>query len=920
MATTMSSAETALQQPALPAGGSSAAAGGDLRADIEAALKPGARVLTMPPELEQRYHAATWRGRNRSLRTWLYLLALIDFLCIGIDALVMPQHIVEAVIARGLVLTPLYVGAAALLYRQRPAWMQGLLILVPTSSLMLVAGYLADLAGGVHTERYLLAGLFTIFASTIVPNVALRWVVAQAILSLTIFAALLVYLNRIHAASSLVDNIEFLTFFPVSILAALHVRSWIERMHRRTFLMGLRDELRVQELALSKARSDATLANMSQGIVMREPSDLVPVINRRAVELLGLPESFLEGPLHGSDILRHQRTSDDFKDPNLPPGVVTWLKHGDGRGVPPVYERTRANGTVLEIRTTTLPDGGMVRTYTDITERKRSETALAAARDAAEAASRARSEFLAMMSHEIRTPMNAVLGLTGSLLESRLDADQRKAAEAIQEASDGLLSILNDILDLSKLDTGKLEFEHVPFSIESVIDNTKSIVALRAAEKGLTLSVDIDSSLPKALVGDPSRVRQIVLNLASNAVKFTPAGDIVISARCVERNASSATVRIAVKDSGIGIAADRVARLFSDFVQADASIHRKYGGTGLGLAICKRLVDQMGGTIAVESAPGQGSTFWFQVSMALAELSDLEQPGAAEAALGFGEVLGRLGRPLRVLIAEDNATNQLVVTRMLREYDIDLRIAQNGVEALAQATQGGFDAIFMDMRMPEMDGLEATRAIRAHGGALAAVPIIALTANAFADDIKACRDAGMNDFVAKPIRKRLLVETLAKIAQTIAQAIAQSAAPVQAGAPAPAVAAAVAPDEDALIDRSIVAELCEEIGTEGATEILRVFLDETRARLAQLAKLSGAGDRAAIEVEAHTLKGAAGAMGFARVAALARTLEHDARAAALFENPFDGDNYDVQVERIETAFRESCREMDERPLMGARAA
>ena len=910
----MASTDPAPQEPGRLAGASSDAAERDLRADIEKALKPGARLLRLPPELEGRYQAATSRGRNRSLRTWLYFLALIDFLCIGIDALVMPDHLVEAAIARGLVLTPLYVGAASLLYRHRPPWVQGVAILVPTCSLMLVAGYLAFLAGGVHIERYLLAGLFTVFASTVVPNVALRWAAAQATLSLAIFGALLWRLNEIHAARSLIDNIELLTFFPVSILVALHVRNWIERMHRRNFLMALRDELRVQELAISKARRDAALANMSQGIVMREPSGLIPIINRRAIELLGLPESFLDGPLYGSDILRLQRASEDFNDPSLPPGVIARLQHGDESNVPAVYERTRADGTVLEVRSTMLGDGGMVRTYTDITERKRSETALAAARDAAEAASQARSEFLAMMSHEIRTPMNAVLGLTGSLLESNLDPDQRKAAEAIQEASDGLLSILNDILDLSKLDTGKLEFEQVPFSIESVIDNTKSIVALRAVEKGLKLSIDVAPDLPKALIGDPSRVRQILLNLASNAVKFTPAGSVVISARCVERDATSATLRIAVQDSGIGIASDRVGRLFSDFVQADASIHRKYGGTGLGLAICKRLVDQLGGTIAVESMLGEGSTFAFQVSFKLADISDLEQRGAAQTTPGFGEILARLGRPLRVLIAEDNATNQLVVTRMLREFNIDLQIAQNGVEALAQATQSSFDAIFMDMRMPEMDGLEATRAIRAHGGALATMPIIALTANAFADDIKACRDAGMNDFVAKPIRKRLLVDKLAKIAQ--------AAAPADAGGAAPAPAATSdAPGEDALIDRSVVGELCEEIGAEGTSEILRVFLDETRERLALLAKLSAAGDRAAIEVEAHTLKGAAGALGFARVAALAKALEHDARGAALFENnPFEDESYDTQVERIGAAFRDSCREMDEHPLMGARAA
>jgi len=211
----MSSTDPAPQGPGRPAGASSDAAERDLRADIETALKPGARLLTLPPELEQRYQAASSRGRNRSLRTWLNAMALIDFLCIGIDALVMPEYIVEAAIARGLVLTPLYLGAAALLDRQRPPWVQGLAILVPTCSLMLVAGYLAGLAGGAHIERYLLGGLFTVFASTIVPNVALRWAAAQAALSLAIFGMVLFRLNEIHAVRSLIDNIELLTPYVV---------------------------------------------------------------------------------------------------------------------------------------------------------------------------------------------------------------------------------------------------------------------------------------------------------------------------------------------------------------------------------------------------------------------------------------------------------------------------------------------------------------------------------------------------------------------------------------------------------------------------------------------------------------------------------------------------------------------------------
>jgi signal transduction histidine kinase/CheY-like chemotaxis protein/HPt (histidine-containing phosphotransfer) domain-containing protein len=909
-----------------------------LRADIEDALRPYAKLLTLPPALETRYENRTWRSRGKSLRIWLTMLAAIDVLCIGVDAVTMPAHLPASILVRGVLITSCYVGAAALLLRQRPAWVCGLAVLVPTFVMLVGVGYLGALAGGVHQERYLTAAMFTAFATTVVPNVRFRWAAAQSVLSVLTLCVLLFGHGARSLADIAIDNIELVTFYPVSILAALDVRRWIERMHRRNFLMALRDELRVQDLELSTTRRDSALANMSQGIVMIEKDGLVPVINRRAVELLGLPEWMLQKPIYGRDILSYQRQSGEFDDPAFPTNVATLIGGGDSIGIPPVYERQRPNGTILEVRSTAAPDGRTVRTYTDITERKRNEIALAKARDTAEAASRARSEFLAMMSHEIRTPMNAVLGLTESLLESKLTDEQRKSAQAIQEASDGLLNILNDILDLSKLDAGKLEFEQLPFSLEAVIDNTKSIVGLRAAEKGLALRVEIDPDLPKALIGDPNRLRQIVLNLVSNAVKFTHAGEIVISARCVARDAAHATLLVAVRDTGIGIPPDRVGRLFTDFVQADASIHRQYGGTGLGLAICKRLVDQMGGVISVESIPGRGTRFSFQVALTLADIADLEQRGTPDTTIGLSELLVRLGRPLRILVAEDNATNQLVVTQMLREFAVDLRIANDGAEAVAVATHGDFDAVFMDLRMPRMDGLEAARAIRALAGPRGAVPIVALTANAFADDIKACREAGMNDFVAKPIRKQILIATLAKIAAqaltparhgaaafaaatTPSAPVSTPAAPASAplaAASAPAAPASVpAPPAlapaDVLVDRSMLKELCDEIGEEGTRAILDVFLKETCDRLALLETLSAGADRGPIEVEAHTLKGAAGAVGFARVSERAKALEVAARAGA----PND---YAAQVAAIRAAFDESCREIEAQPLTDAARA
>jgi CheY-like chemotaxis protein/HPt (histidine-containing phosphotransfer) domain-containing protein len=307
----------------------------------------------------------------------------------------------------------------------------------------------------------------------------------------------------------------------------------------------------------------------------------------------------------------------------------------------------------------------------------------------------------------------------------------------------------------------------------------------------------------------------------------------------------------------------------------------------------------------VESAPGKGSTFSFWVSLPTADVADLELLSPPSEAIGLREQLVLLGRPLRILIAEDNATNQMVVTRMLKEFDIDLHVACDGVETVEAASKSEFDAIFMDMRMPRMDGLEATRAIRALDGAHGAVPIIALTANAFADDVKACRDAGMDDFVAKPIRKRLLVEKLAVIAGTALGSQLRELRHLPAIVPQPEPL--VPADDAALIDRSVTAEICQEIGADAVAEILQAFRREGADRIEHLRKLSDTDDRKAIEVEAHTLKGAAGAVGFAQVSALAFRLEKQAKTMA----PKD---HAALIARIGVAYAQSCAEIDAHPL------
>ena len=644
---------------------------------------------------------------------------------------------------------------------------------------------------------------------------------------------------------------------------------WLKIEERRTMdggIVGFRvdiTELKLRELALRKSeeRMRATVDTAMDCIVSINGNGDVVQFNPAAEATFGYRKEEVLGK-EMAEMIVPEKYREAHRN-----GIKKFWATGEG----PVLnnrieiEGQRADGFIfpieLAISVSDEADGPIFVAYIrDITERRQAEADLTEAKEKAEVANQAKSQFLAMMSHEIRTPINGMLGALGLLGDTELDGEQTNYATTGRRAAEALLDIINDILDFSKMEAGKLDFEVEPFDLVDLTEAVTDVIGPKAQEKGIAVDAVIAAATPTFLKGDAGRLRQVLLNLAGNAVKFTDEGGIMITVDAVSESKDAAEIRFEVSDTGIGIAPENHDLLFAEFTTLTPAYSQKFGGTGLGLAISKNLIEMMGGEIGFTSGLGTGSKFWF--SLTLTKLNDDEVATVeADAANATSVLASDLAG--HVLLAEDNPANQMIAKAILEKAGLKVEMAANGLEAVEAAKRRTYDLILMDVGMPEMDGIEATAEIRKLPTSSAETPIVAMTAHVMRGDREKLLSQGMDDYLPKPATKPQLLEMAGKWLQL-------SPAPSN---DAHGVTFERSDADKEVIDRTILIQLGEDTDPSMLPELIETFVTHAAERIAAIKAALDEGNLSRVGDEAHGLKSSAATFGALQLNTMAAALE-----------------------------------------------
>ncbi|MFK5980018.1 MAG: ATP-binding protein [Rhizobiaceae bacterium] len=623
-------------------------------------------------------------------------------------------------------------------------------------------------------------------------------------------------------------------------------------------LAELYSERRDFQNHLSAAREllvDA-IESLADGFVIYDADDRLVICNEKYKEFYHRSAEFLVPGASFEEIIRQglKRGQLNTGDMNVDEWVTQRMKqHLDPTG--PV-EQELLDGRWLRVEERKTSHGGIVGYRVDITEIKQRQKELSEAREKAEIANQAKSQFLAMMSHEIRTPLNGVLGVFGLLDDTQLNKEQQLYSDTGRRSGEALLEIINDILDFSKMEAGKLDFENAPFDLKELVESVVDVLEPRAAGKGITICGELEADSAQFFNGDAGRLRQILLNLAGNAVKFTDNGSIKILVSEKAEPANKGTLRFEVVDTGIGIDAAHRDRLFTKFMTLTPAHTQKFGGTGLGLAISRMLVEMMGGEIEFFSKIGEGSTFWFEVTLPklrAAEIDNYKENGRDKQAAFEGKLSGN------ILLAEDNPANLMIARTVLENAGLKVDVVANGIEAVAAVRRRQYDLVLMDVGMPEMGGVEATEEVRKIEGVHANVPIVAMTAHVMRGDRESLLSKGMDDYLPKPVSKPQLLNMVKKWTGSV---ITGSV-----------VDEDITLVEDTILDYAALNQMAEDTSEEMLPELIDTFIIHARDRFQKIIAAAEKMDLKQLENEAHALKGSAMTFGTVRLHLLANDLE-----------------------------------------------